>query len=224
MRWIYLSHTIEESTPLYNNNGEVKIERISSILNGDSCNSSNLSMPAHTGTHIDAPYHFDENGTTLDQYPPDFWFALRPSMIEITAKPGVLLTYQDLQNHLKAVPVDSDILLIKTGAELWREDKNLDYPVKGVGIEVEVVDWIRQNLYLKFLGFDFISLSSPLHRETGRIAHRKLLSDHSSGTKPILIIEDMSLKNIKMAPKKILLIPIRFHQSDGAMITVLAEV
>ena len=46
-------------------------------------------------------HHFDQNGKTLDQYPPDFWFALKPSMIEITAKPGVLLTYQNLQNHLK---------------------------------------------------------------------------------------------------------------------------
>ena len=95
---------------------------------------------------------------------------------------------------------------------------------KVLGIEVEVVDWIRQNLKLKFLGFDFISLSSPLHRETGRLAHRKLLSKHPSGTKPILIIEDMSLKNINMAPRKVLLIPLRFHQSDGAMITVLAEI
>ena len=224
MRWVYLSHTIKESTPLYNNHGEVKIERISSILNGDSCNSSNLSMPAHTGTHIDAPYHFDQNGKTLEQYPPDFWFALKPSMIEVKAEPGILLTYQDLHSHLKRVPIDSDILLIKTGAELWREDKNLDYLTKGVGIEVEVVDWIRQNLYLKFLGFDFISLSSPLHRETGRVAHRKLLSEHPSGNNPILIIEDMSLKNINIAPRKVLLIPLRFHQSDGAMITVLAEV
>ena len=118
MRWIYLSHTIEESTPLYNNHGEVKIERISSILNGDSCNSSNLSMPAHTGTHIDAPYHFDQNGKALDQYPPDFWFALKPSLIEVKAEPGILLTYQDLYSDLKRVPIDSDILLIKTGARV----------------------------------------------------------------------------------------------------------
>ena len=224
MSWVYLSHTIKESTPLYNNNGNVQIERISSILNGDSCNSSSLSMPVHSGTHIDAPYHFDKNGKTLEHYSPDFWFASNPFLIEIKAKPGILLTLKELKSNLKAVPSNTDILLIKTGAEEWRDSSDPSYSIKGVGFELEVVEWMRTYLNLKFLGFDFISLSSPLHREIGRSAHRILLSNHASGKKPILIIEDMSLTEINATPKKVLVIPMRYEQSDGSMVTVLAEI
>ena len=39
------------------------------IKNGDVCNLTELSMCAHNGTHIDAPYHFIDDGLTVDQLP-----------------------------------------------------------------------------------------------------------------------------------------------------------
>lgn len=41
--------------------------RVNSIGNGDSYNLTNLSMCAHNGTHIDAPFHFINDGKTVDQ-------------------------------------------------------------------------------------------------------------------------------------------------------------
>ena len=38
-----------------------------SLQAGDSVNFSNLHLNAHTGTHIDAPYHFSDTGQTIDQ-------------------------------------------------------------------------------------------------------------------------------------------------------------
>lgn len=37
------------------------------IANGDICNLSSISMCAHNGTHVDAPYHFLNDGKTIDQ-------------------------------------------------------------------------------------------------------------------------------------------------------------
>lgn len=42
-------------------------ERMLSIKNGDVCNLTKISMCAHNGTHVDAPYHFLDNGKTLEQ-------------------------------------------------------------------------------------------------------------------------------------------------------------
>ena len=39
------------------------------MSNGDSNNSSAVNMSVHSGTHIDAPFHFVEQGTTIDQLP-----------------------------------------------------------------------------------------------------------------------------------------------------------
>lgn len=44
-------------------------ERMLSIEHGDVCNLTKISMCAHNGTHVDAPYHFLDDGRTLDQIP-----------------------------------------------------------------------------------------------------------------------------------------------------------
>ena len=38
-----------------------------SIKDGDICNLTELSMCAHNGTHVDAPYHFVDGGKTIDE-------------------------------------------------------------------------------------------------------------------------------------------------------------
>lgn len=42
-------------------------DRVMSISKGDVCNLTSLSMCAHNGTHVDAPFHFIDGGRTIDQ-------------------------------------------------------------------------------------------------------------------------------------------------------------
>ncbi len=42
---------------------------VKSIENGDGYNLTSFDMCAHNGTHIDAPFHFIENGKTVDKIP-----------------------------------------------------------------------------------------------------------------------------------------------------------
>lgn len=44
-------------------------EQLLSIEKGDVCNLTKICMCAHNGTHVDAPYHFLQEGKTLDQIP-----------------------------------------------------------------------------------------------------------------------------------------------------------
>ena len=43
------------------------MDRVMSITNGDICNLTSFSMCAHNGTHVDAPFHFIEDGKAIDQ-------------------------------------------------------------------------------------------------------------------------------------------------------------
>ena len=49
--------------------GDPSPERIvkMSISSGDICNLTEIKMCAHNGTHVDAPYHFINDGKTIDQ-------------------------------------------------------------------------------------------------------------------------------------------------------------
>jgi kynurenine formamidase len=58
-----------------------------------------LELAEHVGTHVDAPYHFDSNGLTVDELPADL-LLLRPfKKFDLAAKayqPGELVELEDL--------------------------------------------------------------------------------------------------------------------------------
>lgn len=61
-----ISRSIPDTEP-YEGDPETKIEQVCSIENGDIYNLSSFSMCSHTATHIDAPYHYDEEGRKVDE-------------------------------------------------------------------------------------------------------------------------------------------------------------
>ena len=224
MSWIYLSHILTESTPLYGGKGQVKIERVRSIFKGDTSNNTEISLSAHAGTHVDAPFHFDPDGETLENYPADHWHVSKTALINYQAEPGMVLGMKHLGEDLEQVSKDIDLLLLRTGAEKWRDLEQHSYCEQGVGLGTDVAGWIRHNLNLKFIGLDFISVSSPLHRQEGRATHRALLGKTPSCSEPVMIIEDMALSVLANAPESVWIVPIRFSEADGAMATVFAKV
>ena len=68
-KYIYLSYFMDHTTPLYGGGKGISISPDRSILNGDTANTKQLSFQNHSGTHIDFPNHFFENGETADNYP-----------------------------------------------------------------------------------------------------------------------------------------------------------
>lgn len=72
---IDLSYELEPSTPAYPGDAGVEIEILettsSKIPDRRALNNSRLSVSIHTGTHMDAPFHFFEDGKTIDQIPLD---------------------------------------------------------------------------------------------------------------------------------------------------------
>lgn len=55
------------TTPVYEGDPEPQVTMLKSMEKGDEYNLSMVSMTTHSGTHIDAPFHFCEDGKTVDQ-------------------------------------------------------------------------------------------------------------------------------------------------------------
>lgn len=224
MSWLYLSHVLREGTPLYGGVGRVTIERVRSMAEGDSSNNSGLALPAHAGTHVDAPRHFDPSGAALDDYPPDFWQSSYPFLLEVPSQPKEIIDFSRLRAALETVPIECDLLLLRTGAEAWRSREPARYVEQGPGVAPDVAYWLRRNRRLKFLGMDFISVSSFAHRQIGRDAHQAFLGSLGEGAAaPILLVEDMALSRLERAPRGVWIVPMRYDAADGAPATVLAN-
>ena len=64
--------TISDKLITWPSDPTVSIRKTRLISQGNSCNVSELKFGSHCGTHIDAPYHFEENGIKIDQIPLDY--------------------------------------------------------------------------------------------------------------------------------------------------------
>ncbi len=55
------------SCKVYPGDTAPSFRRVKSISNGDECNVTDITMCAHNGTHIDAPFHFVDGGDTVEK-------------------------------------------------------------------------------------------------------------------------------------------------------------
>jgi len=224
---IWLSHVLSPETPMYSGSGRVEITAERSIASGDTSNNTHLALPAHSGTHVDAPVHFVDGGASIDQFDAASWIAERPALIDVPCEPGELISVDRIRGELDALPRETDMLLLRTGAQRWRTSSNAserdNFESHGPGIGLDLATWLRDELALAFLGVDAISISSPDHREVGREAHRILLGPHHSGRQAVRLIEDMDLAALPGSPNRVWVAPLRMLGGDGAPVTVFAE-
>lgn len=209
-----LSYLLGESTPCYGDMGAVRIVSARQMRDGDTSNSMTLELPNHCGTHIDAPRHFDPSGKVIADFDPSFWFA-SPARVHYMGLPpeeGALIAPDDLAIEAN----DAEALLIVTG--WWRRRGEEAYRLRGPGLHPALADFLRERMpRLKFVGFDFISVSSFLNRPVGREAHRAFLAH----PRPILPIEDMDLSTVVGSGfGEMIVAPLMLEGGDGAPVTV----
>jgi arylformamidase len=213
----YLSYPLSESTPLYGNGEGIKFLLEKQIIHGDSCNTMNLTFPNHSGTHIDAPFHFDPDGKTIDGYPAEFWEFNEVELIDLS---GTVNDSQIIVPDKFPEPIncEADLVLIKTGYGVFRKTDR--YTITPPGLSADLAPYFRQKYpKLRCVGMDLISVSSYCNRSEGRKAHHAFLNP-DEGT-PILLIEDMKL-DIDGPFKKIIVAPLLIEIADGAPCTVFA--
>lgn len=220
MTKIFLSHYLSDETPAFGGNKTFECCESSSIKKGKSSNSVHLHFNNHTGTHIDLPRHFDENGKTLSDYPADFWFFNKCYLLDYEAKPDQILDVDVL--GLSKLPRDIEFLIIRTGFEKRRNEEV--FWNNNPAFAPQVGFYLREHFpALKAIGFDTISLTGFQNRELGREAHRAFLRPYKN-TQTILIIEDMHLAKLTHTPKNVQCGPLMLKDADGIPITVIAEV
>ena len=213
----YLSYFISEKTPLYGNGTGIHLSPDKKISNGDSCNTLNLSFPNHSGTHVDFPYHFNQLGKTINDYPASYWEFDHVEIVELIGKVEDcqiidLTIFPNIEN------IETDLLLIKTGYGKYRGTDR--YTLLPPGLSPDLAPFLRKNFpKLRCIGLDLISVSSYSHREEGRKAHHAFLNPDKG--EPILLIEDMKL-DIKYPPNKVIVVPLLIDNADGSPCTVLA--
>lgn len=127
-----------------------------------------LRLSTHSGTHLDAPYHFyptqngGERAYTIDEVPLE-WCIGNGVKVDFSDKPdGYKVTAEDVASYfanLGYTPKDGDIVLLQSGAaNRWGK---AEYLMAGVGMSYGATMWLLDH-GVKVVGTDGWSWDVPL--------------------------------------------------------------
>ena len=194
---------------------------------GDIANVEILKMSLHSGTHMDAPYHFFSELRRVDDLPPDCLIG-NAIVVDMTEKRGAIaIEAADLkkweQESGEQIKQD-DIVLLHTGhsrhwkrgeeaSEYWENgwpylassavDYLADKPIRAIGVESFDPDWVDLN--------DLASAEFPTHR--------------TFLPKGILIIENLTnLDQIPSIRCQLIALPLKLEGCSGSPLRVIALV
>lgn len=220
IRRLFLSHVLATDTPVYRTNPCVETHPYREIVRGDSCNAAIFCFHNHSGTHVDAPLHFDPRGRRVDELEPDELAFERVVLVDVPALPAELIGPGRLA-HAREQIADADIVLLRTEFERWRGETI--YVKQNPGLAPDLADWLRATgPGLRAVGVDLISISAAGHRDVGQAAHQRFLAPLEG--RPLLVIEDMALARATRNIERLWVLPLRVRGSDGAPCTIVAEI
>jgi arylformamidase len=194
-----VSVPLSSATPTYPGNPPFQIEAIKRIADGGSSNVSRLVLGSHSGTHVDAPKHFIDDGGGVDTMPLDLLIG-RSRVVEIAKRGGI--TVEDLE--AAKLREDLRVLLKTPNSALWNSPAfHEDYSHLTEGAARYLVEQ-----GVKVVGVDYLSVEQ--FKKAGAPAHKALLS-HG-----VIIIEGLNLADAEPGMYEMYCLPLLIAGADGA--------
>jgi kynurenine formamidase len=169
---------IDMSQPLFHNcpawpTYEMTRFNYETVVGNDGFTSERMDMNSHTGTHLDAPFHFFPGLETIDQMPIDKFIGKAHILNFKGIPPASGIGKEQLAPYLDAIQPD-DIVLLYTGWDVKRNVSNEyyhDWPyLTGEGAEALLARKV------KGVGIDGLSMGG-WYEGCGRPCHEALLSN-----------------------------------------------
>jgi kynurenine formamidase len=140
--------------------------KVEDLPNGLGWANDNVTMSAHAGTHVDAPWHYyptcgGKRARTIDEMPLE-WFYGDGVVLDMRHKPkGGLITVEDVQEALRKINYTlkpGDIVLIQTGADkFWGQE---EYFHAGAGMSAAATRWLIEQ-GIRVMGIDAWGWDQP---------------------------------------------------------------
>jgi arylformamidase len=163
---------------------------------GATVNVGAVRMSTHCGTHIDAPFHFDEDGQKVDELPLAT-FVGKAIVIHVRGRQNI--SRDDLSRDLQG----ATRLLIRTDA--WSDP--CSFPEKIPVIDLDVPDWLRSQRIV-LLGVDLPSVDA--------LDSKDLPVHHALARNQVTILESLNLRDVDEGAYDLVAAPLRIVGADAA--------
>jgi arylformamidase len=200
--WIDISYPLSDdmvhwpASPIYPH-----IEPVKHPSKGDRVTMTQLNITVHNGTHVDAPLHFIENGTTIDHMP-----------LEVMMGEARIIEIQD-KEAIK--PDELSMHDIRAGERILFKTRNSSLYSLGSFVDDYVYITNKAAVYLRdkgvsVVGIDYLAVGSIRDMESLFEVHKTFLG---SG---VWIVEGLNLSDVKPGIYEMICLPIKLTGGDAS--------
>ena len=213
-RVVDLSHPVDDDTPVYPGDPVPRFTPAATI-GRDGYNVLHVQMGSQTGTHLDAPYHFLEDGGRVDDL--DLGRLCAPAVVVDVRGKGAreAITWADLEPQAGDLR-PGVILVLHTGwSRYWGSGTYAEHPFLDGAAARQVVE-----RGVRTVAIDAMSLDETVDAQehpSGFAAHFAVLGAGGA------IAENLTnLEAVDFPDPVVSILPIRFRGADGAPVRAVA--
>jgi arylformamidase len=197
MTLIDISRPIYSGMPVWPGDTDARFDVVATIAGGAVVNIGALKISIHTGTHVDAPWHYADAGETIDRVAPDAYVG-RARVIDARGRESLS---RDLFDGIDLAPTPR--VMFRTDA--WTDPKVFprDWPVMEDGLP----KWLATQ-GVKLVGLDIPSVDK---------LDSKTLPVHLACFRAnLLILESTDLREADPGIYELIALPLRIRDGDGS--------
>ncbi|KUO96084.1 arylformamidase [Ferroacidibacillus organovorans] len=168
---------------------------------GDACNVTVITMSVHVGTHVDAPYHYDEQGLRIDEV----------ALERYIGKANVFTVYPREVDGIPIITAD-DVRELSISAErvLLHTETYPEYAAfhaNFASIEPDAIDVLAER-GVRLIGVDVPSVDKATSKTLP--AHKRCRE------REILILENLRLEHVPDGDYELIALPLRIAGGDAS--------
>lgn len=202
MRTYDITLTITRDLVVWPDDPPVEITHTDRIADGSLANMSRINMGVHTGTHVDAPYHFIDDGIKVDELEIDLLTG-RAYVLHLPDDLN-LITKETIENS--SIPPRTKRVLFRTrNSQRWLDGNNTFDP-NYVALDEEAAALLIKR-GVKLVGVDYLSVAPY---EDVAPTHNVLLENG------IVVVEGLDLSAVQQGRYTLYCLPLKIGGADGA--------
>ena len=204
-----LSIPITESTPIFPGDPKPCLKQVTAIEQ-DGFNVSTLQLGSHTGTHVDAPFHFLEDGLKMEEVPLR-QFIGKGVVFDVRGKEkGSAITLEDVRDRLDECE-EGDLALFCTGwSQYLGQELYFEHPYIDISVIEELLKRGVKTVFIDALNIDPADGSSFA-------GHHAILSVNGAIGENFMNFEQIDFKD-----PLIIAFPLKLIGSDGSPVRAVA--
>ncbi|MFZ0545040.1 MAG: cyclase family protein [Candidatus Promineifilaceae bacterium] len=197
--YIDISRTLFPGTAVWPGDTPFELRQMLKRSQGDSVNLTTLVTSAHTGTHVDAPHHFSDDSTGIDEMALRIYWG--PAQVVTVAKTGGPLYPADFAAYDLR---QAERILVRSSAEKREES---EFPSEFIYPSPELADFLHEQGIILF-GSDAPSMDAQ--DDDALPGHRALLRNG------IAILEWLNLSETADGLYELSALPLKIAGGDGS--------